>query len=260
MAHVVAITRAPRADVPGTYRDVGSTAAAPLDTWLASVATALAMTPYDLRLRVAGPSPWIVARVSIEAEAAHAVAQLRDRGCGAVHLDPSENALRAAPFVARAYARGSGVLLEPEGRVIEGDTIALVVRATLEEELGREVTRFSPNTFDGVTSHSRERARRHGLYLWPGDEAPVRLVEGTFGLTEEQGATARAKLDAFVAKVRALAPRARFHDAFVGEPRKRTSMRALSQSETHRSTVQGNVEETDLAVALLARALAEGQA
>jgi hypothetical protein len=198
--------------------------------------------------------------VSSEAEALDATSRLRARGCGAVHLDPTHHALRAASFVARAYARGSTVLLEPEARVIEGDTITLIVRATLDEELGREVTRFSPNTFDGVTSHSRERARRHAIYLWPRSGAPVRLVEGAFGLIEEQGATARAKLDAFVLKVRELAPTAHFHDAFVSEPRKRTSMRALSQSDTHRSTVQGNVEETDLAVALLASAIDESQA
>lgn len=257
---MVAITRAPRAEVPGTYREIGGTSAAPLDTWLAPLAEAMSMAAYDLRLRVAGPPPWIVSRVSSEGEATEATSRLKAGGCGAVHLDPTHHALRGASFVARAYARGSTILLEPEGRVIDGDTLSLVVRATLDEELGREVTRFSPNTYDGVTSHSRERARRHAVYLWPRSGVPVRLVEGTFGLTEEHGATSRAKLDAFVTKVRDLAPTARFHDAFVHEPRKRTSMRALSQSDTHRSSVQGNVEETDLAVALLARAIDESQA
>ncbi len=260
MPHVVAITRAPRADVPGTYREIGGTSAAPIDAWLVPVATTLAMTPYDLRLRLAGPAPWVTARVSSEAEASASVSRLRDLGCGAVHLDPADTTLRGATFVARAFARPSSLRLEPENREVEYGDITLVVRATLEEELGREVTRFSPSTFDGVTSHSRERARKHAVYVLSARGAPVRLVEGLFGLPEEQGATTRAKLDSFVEKVRAHAPSARFHDAFVSEPRKRTSMRALSQSDTHRSTVQGNVEETDLAVALLARALAEGQA
>lgn len=264
MPHVVAITRPPRAVLPGSYREAGSLVPAPMDAWLGPIAAALGLAPYDLRLRVAGPVPWIVARVASAAEADLLLARVRDAGAGAVSLDLAAPLLRAGGFVARAFAREEALRLEPEGRDIAWPELTLVVRATLEEELGRETTRFSPNTFEGVTTHARERARRHALYVCERSGPLARLVEGQLGFfgetPEPEATTARARFEAFVERVKQHARGARFHDAFVAEPRKRTSLRALTQSDTHRSTLVGNVEETDLAVALLSRALAEGQA
>jgi hypothetical protein len=56
--------------MPGSYREAGTLVAAPIEMWLAPIAAALSLTAYDLRLRVAGPVPWIVARVATAAEAA----------------------------------------------------------------------------------------------------------------------------------------------------------------------------------------------
>lgn len=250
--------------MPGSYREAGSLVTAPIETWLAPIAAALSLTAYDLRLRIAGPVPWIVARVATPTETARLLARLRDAGAGAVTMDLSDPSLRPGGFVARAFAKEQALRLEPEGRDIAWPELALVVRATLEEELGRETTRFSPSTFEGITTHARERARRHALYLCERSGAFVRLVEGQLGFfgetAEPEATTARARFEVFVDRVRRNARAARFHDAFVAEPRKRTSLRALTQSDTHRSTLVGNVEETDLAVALLSRALAEGQA
>jgi hypothetical protein len=192
------------------------------------------------------------------------VARLRDAGAGAVTMDLADAALRPGGFVARAFAKEQALRLEPEGREIEWSELTLVARVTLEEELGRETTRFSTNNHEGITTHARERARRHALYVCDGAGPFVRLVEGQLGFfgetAEPEASTARARFDLFVDRVRRNARGARFHDAFVTEPRKRTSLRALAQSETHRSTLVGNVEETDLAIAILSRALTEGQA
>lgn len=258
MAHVVAITRAPSTTIEGGYREVGTAVAAPIDTWLVKVAGALSMTPYDLRLRVAGPVPWLVARVASVEDAAAPVARLREVGCGAVSFDPATIAFDSA-LTARAFAREDAVWLEPGPRALPYDQLSLVVHATLDEELGVEVTRFAPNTYDGITSHSRARDKRQALYLCPEAGGVVRLVEGTLGFPEETAPTVRGRFGSFVGAVRAKVGAPRFRDAFVAEPRKRTSMRALSQSETHRSTVQGNVAETDLAVAALLRGLVEAQ-
>ncbi|MFO0711588.1 MAG: hypothetical protein U0353_17175 [Sandaracinus sp.] len=259
MPHVVAITRAPEQLLPGSYRDTGTRVAAPIDAWLGPVARVLGLTAYDLRLRVAGPLPWVVARAADEDAARTIRDALRDAGCGATLLDLASARVQSS-LVARVMARDEGVRLEPEGLVVPYDTLTLVVRATLEEEIGREVTRFGPNDLQGITRHTSERARAHALYLCVRGEPAIRLVEGRLAFPEEEGATVRARFDAFVAHARSRASRARFHQAFVDEPRKRTTLRALTHGETQRSTLQGNVDETDLAVALLSRALAEGQA
>lgn len=258
MPHVVAITRPPETALPGSYREHGPRVAAPVDTWLVPMAAALGMTAFDLRLRLGGAPPWIVARVATSADAEALLARLRAAGAGGVTLDLA-TPLLATALVARAFVREEGVALEPEQRVIGWNEILLAVHATLEAELGREVTRYAGNDGMGVTRHTRERERRQGLYLCVRDAPAVRLLEGGLGLPEAQAATVRGRFDAFVASVRDRVGAERMHTAFVTEPRKRTSLRALAQSETQRATLVGNAEETDLAVALLAKAVIERQ-
>lgn len=261
MPYVVAITGAPQAFVSGGYRAQSDAVSVPVSEWLGPVATLLGMLPFDLRQRLAGAPPWIVARTAEAAEARTIGGALRAAGVGAVVLDLADPTLAPSEaLTSRAFAHEAGVLLEPQGGLVPYDALALVVRASLEEELGVEVTeraarsRFSRGTGEKVTTHSRSRARTHALYLCIDRGPTVRLVEGRFAFPDEVGPTARSRLDAFVAKLRAAIDEARYHDAFVSAPRKRTTLRAITQGETHRSTVQGNLAETDLAVALLVRA------
>jgi len=271
--HVVAITRAPRVTLPGSYREVGSSVTAPLDTWLGAIASCLSMTPYDLRLRVAGSPPWVVARVSSAEEASEIVSRLRERDCGAVGCDAGGVVGRHAPLLARAFVEETVTRLEPEGREIPHDSISLLVRATIEQERAVETVRFVPQTFDGITRHTSERARSRTLYLFPRGGPGVRLFEGGMRLvvaasTEPPGATGRARFEAFVDALRAAAPHARYEAGMVEQPRKRTTYRSLQPSHVsiglgnqnlERASTTGNLEETDLAAHLLAQALEEGQ-
>ncbi len=273
MPHVVAITRAPRVALPGSYRESGTSVTAPLDTWLASVASCLSMTPYDLRLKVAGSPPWIVARPSSAEEAGEIVTRLRDRECGAVGCDVGGVVGRRAPLLARAFVEETATRLEPEGREIPHAAVVLLVRATIEQERAVETVRFVPQTFDGITRHTSERARSHALYVFPRGGLGVRLLEGGLRLvvgasTEPPDLTARARFESFVDALRQAAPSARYESGMVDHPRKRTTYRSVQPSHgsiawgnqsVERASTTGNLEETDLAAHLLAQALEEGQ-
>ncbi len=260
MPHVLALTRPPTVALPGGYREHGARVAAPLEEWLGPVAETLAMAPYDLRLRVAGPAPWVLARVATSAEAEALTLRLRELGCGAVSGDLADVVGAHPGGTARVFLREEGVGLEPERRTLAYERLALVVRATIEQELATETVRYTPNTFDGITRHSHERTRRHALYLFERDDLRgARLLEGTLGFPELAGTTARARLDAFVAELRARAPSALFHDRLVAEPRRRTTYRAILFDTGPRGAVQGNLEETDLAAWILALGLAQRQ-
>jgi len=165
--------------------------------------------------------------------------------------------------------REEGTVLEPEGPVIAQPALALIVRATLEEERGVETVRFSPQaTTDGISRHTSERRRVQGVYLFPTGGPGVRLIEGTLGFPDQQGPTSRARLDGFVAALRTAAPSARYDARMVDEPRKRTTYRALQPAHVpiglanlgfERTSVNGNLDETDLAAQVLAQALGEDQ-
>lgn len=257
MPHLVALLHGPRAEVGGSYREVGARIEAPLETWLAAVAKLLGMAPYDLRLRLTGSPPWILVRNASASSAESWVERLRAMGCGAVQGDPGDAPFAPAP--ARARVGEGALVLEPDGRTLPFASLALVVRATLEQELAKESVRFSAATLDGITRHERERQRQQALYLFADDGVRARIVEGRVGLPDLPGPTVRARFDGLIATLRAGAPHATYHDRMVAEPRKRTSYRALFLDTVQRGAVQGNVEETDRAAWLLARALVEGQ-
>lgn len=259
MVHVVALTRAPRVALPGGYREVGSAVAAPIESWLGPLASLLGMTAYDVRLRVAGSPPRVVARTG-EPEASALLARLRALGWGAVAVDPDGLLGAHASPPARVFLREDGVLLEPQGRTLPFADLTLLVRATIEQELATETVRATPSNLDGITRHNHERVRAHALYLSTREDARgVRLIEGTLAFPELAGSTGRERFEGFVAGLRARAPHARFHDRMVAEPRRRTTYRPLFVDARQRGALQGNLEETDRAAWLLALALAQRQ-
>ena len=84
----------------------------PLETELAHLASEVGETAYDLRRRLAGPLPVLLARVDFPTRAAQLVAMLRGRGHGAVACDEAR--------VAR-----SEQMLSPNSYLFEGELLNL---------------------------------------------------------------------------------------------------------------------------------------
>lgn len=253
--HVVAITHAPRVVLDGSYRASGGAADAPLESWLGPVAKLLSLVPYDLRLRLAGAAPWLVARVATAAGAKAIATQLEAIGCGVVTVDVE--ALEPPLQPTRVFLREEGIFAEPQLRLVRYADLILVVVATIEEEQ----TSWPPSAMQrrGVSVPVRsvhERTRQRALYLFE-REQPIgmRIVEGSVGFQDIKGATSRIRFDAFLEGIQERSS-ATIEDRMVSEPRRQTSY-GVQLGDATRSVNQGNLRETDLAASLLALALAQ---
>lgn len=253
--HIVAITRGPRTHVDGSYRAAGAALDAPLESWLAPVAAILSMLPYDLRLKLAGAPPWLVARLGEAEKAAALVSQLEALGCEVVRAEIES--LKPMVEPSRVFLRDDGVVLEPQQHVIPYAELMLIVCATIEEE--RTTTIEAPKDVRrlGATPATRpvhERTKQRAIYLFERSRPEgVRIIEGAVGFQHIEGTTSRARCDAFLRELRERSD-ARVEDRMLTEPRRQTSY-AVHLYEAARGVNQGNLRETDLAATLLARSV-----
>jgi hypothetical protein len=267
MPHAVAITRAPSLGASGGYRAAPADAARSLDAALPTLAALLGVTRLDLRMRLAGESPWVVARVNGADEAARTVASLRAEGFGAVDCDVAEARAWAPAGDAVLTLDDAGVEVWPSGRRVAYGALRALFVATLvvehqREEVERVVVSHSGRGGPRVAkvSHSTyERTQQRAVYLAPDEGPAVRLVQAGLRCAGVRGATSRERFDAVVSELRARAPEARYDERLTASPRRRSSYASLMDEGERRGAVTSNAAETDLAVCLLTRALAERQ-
>lgn len=267
MVQLVAITRPVLARRGSSYRDAEALTPTDRESWTPKLAALLGVLPYDVRQRTSGALPWIVARVADGIEAELLVTRLRDAGFGAVALDPSGIRFEPSDALAqRVYLRDRSLYVEPWGREIALDGVLFATLSTIDQRHNRHAIEKKEHHYRGartwteiVVSRDMSLQRARALHLFLRDEAPVRLLEGSFALPEESGPTSRVRFDALLEKLRPRLPAsARFFDDFVKNPRKRTPIRIFGD-EVSNSSIEGNSAETDVAVALLVRAALEGQ-
>lgn len=268
MPHAVAITRLASLHAPAVYRAAPSSAPPSLEALLPTLASLVGATAFDLRMRLAGDAPWVVARPRTSAEAEATVASLRAAGFGAVHCDVAE-ARAWSPSVAAVVSFEEGALvIGPIGRRVACAEVRVALVATLEAEReteGVERVQVSRNArgapqFAEVSRFSYGLARQRALYLVtrPGERA-VRLAQEQLRAADAVGVTGRAHFDHVVAALRARAPDARFDERLAAAPRRRSSFTVTAAEGERRGAVTSNVAETDLAAWLLALAHAERQ-
>ena len=257
--HVVALTRGPRTHMDG-YRSTGVEVDAPIESWLVPVASVLSILPYDLRLKLAGAPPWLVARVASADEASSLASELQLLGCGVVQADLGS----LAPLLqaSRVTLRDEGVFFEPERAIAYAD-LGLLVCATIDQE--RTFTRepaADARRFVGpgaaqhvhVLRPVHERTKQRALYLFERVRPEgVRLVEGMVSFQDIPGTTSRLRYDAFLQGLRERTT-ALVHDRMLSEPRRQTSYN-VHLYDAARSVNQGNLRETDIAATLLALAM-----
>jgi hypothetical protein len=265
--HAVAIARLPRELEPGGYRTAPTERVVDPERWLPSLASRVGLTVYDLRMRLTGEAPWVIAHAREAADAEALVASLRAAGFGAVRCD-----LDARPWSAVTEhwlsLRDDAVAFEPHGPTVAYASVRVMVLAVLDAEHGDESVekvvvarrqRGAPVTAD-VSRFSYARKQQRVLYLYAGDGRwSVRLTQESMRTTAVTGLTSRERFDRVVAALRARCPGALVDERFVGGPRRRTSFAQSAQEGARRGSVSDNAVDTDLAAWALCLAAESGQ-
>lgn len=272
MACAVALTALPRHRAEGHYRQGPVVSATPEADPVTAAALGLAplvgATAYDLRMRLAGPAPWVVAHTPDALTAEALVGHLRALGAGAVWCDHAPNAVRDPGPGATVVFDGDTLRVVPQGLAVPFASVALIAVVTLDierqvEDIERVVVSNHPRRGRvevDVSRHNYARQQQRGVYLCTrGGDTVLRLVQATLRAAEVHGVTSRARFDAFVAQLVGLCPDARVDRRFVDAPRKRTSFALASPVGQAQDAVHSNLSATDLAVRLLARAASEAQ-
>ena len=267
MPFAVAITRLAREYDPGSYRTAPTVRPLDPERWLPPLATRLGLTAYDLRMRLTGESPWVIATVRGAEEAAALVSSLRAAGFGAVQCDLAARPWAPADDLSLRLL-DDALALDPTGGRVPYAALRLIVLATLDTEHGDESVervvvaqhhRREPVVVE-VSRFSYARKRQRVLYLYSGDGLPaVRLEQESLRTTGVVGRTSRERFDHVVEAVRARCPDARFDERLVAGPRRRTSFTLSPMERARRGSVSDNASDTDLAAWALALATEAGQ-
>lgn len=254
---------------------------APLETELAALAGLLSAVAYDLRLRIAGVLPVVLATTPDEARARQLVHALRARGHGVVVCDAADVPGPAQQRAPRDFEFGPSALTgtDSAGRPFELAyvEIALLVRAseiasaeqsktTVHKKL--DVTRavmsggLILNKKVERTKRSESETREQVLYVFARGRAAPFLFRETLlryqGLGAARAATTMQNFVTLVQQLRERAPLALYDQRFIGQKRK-AGLTAVVGVATDRRVENSNAGENDLGAYLLMLAHEQGQ-
>jgi hypothetical protein len=258
--------------------------AGPLDPVIPQLSPLLGLTPYETRLRLAGPLPVVLGRRFDPAAAERLVTLLRRGGHRLVArtlesvgfadalLQPRDLVLEGAALKVRELDPGRPPLPLPYGEIL-----GLVRAVCVQEEQHRTTEtkkKFSPGRAVATgglmmrkkeTLHRLETAgeREQLLYLFSLGAPPVLLRElrlryASAGLGQRLSATTGENFATLVRLLRERAPGAFFDERLALQPR-RGSLTAAGGNALHQVEASSNQAEVDLTAHLLVQAHLEGQ-
>ncbi|MFV8753145.1 hypothetical protein ACNOYE_21560 [Nannocystaceae bacterium ST9] len=256
-----------------------------LDEQLPALAEQLGLFPYDLRMRLAGPLPVIVARVAEREAASALMAKLREWGHGSVGCEASKVIAGDAMLQVREFRfEDERLIVEGQGQV-HGEVAAAEVlmlvhaMAVSEQHHTQETSKQQFSAARAVlsgglvmsrttttVSHANDSDSEERIYLFRRSFAdPLLFRQHQLRYAGLGAAMSRSSHDNFAEltrRLRAFAPEARYDD------RLRTSRRKLDfeaashdqAGKTKTSTLtSSNASGLDLAAHLLLVGLARGQ-
>lgn len=255
--------------------------ATPVEQEATALAPLFGMAPYDLKLRLGGPLPVVVAREGDAQRARQLLAALRDRGHGSVACDLASVPSSAEMTCPRSYAfePDAFVALDPawDRRLMPfRDMVGLIhaKAATIQQtsdvtkkrkfSLGRAALTggLAMRKTETTERRSVSEEREQVLYLVRKDgREPMLLREGRLrhqGLGERVARTAAENFTVLLQMLRESAPQALFDDRLARRLRKTDTM-AVSGTSAHQVTEISNASETDLAMHLIVVAHLTGQ-
>jgi hypothetical protein len=245
-----------------------------LDTELAHLADALGEASPDLRRRLTGPLPAVLARVEDVGRASQLLSMLRGRGHGAVACDEDSVARSEAMLSPSSYRfEADGISVSHPSRATQrmqaAGIAALVVATTtvIERSVDVEKTKkFSAGRAlltgglvmrkrHSRTTESSSEAQERVLFVIGEDGDPLRFAETKLnhdGLGQRMQPTAALNFATLVNELRRLAPQALFDDRLVKESRFR-------RMNAPQASGDSNVWNIDLHMHLLVSAHVTGQ-
>jgi hypothetical protein len=245
--------------------------ARPFDQELAVLAPILKVVQYDLRLRLAGPLPVVVAQRLEEDFAKELLAVLHERGHGAVACDASRISGSDQMFTPVAFAFDStsfNVLDKEQRQVPYADILAMVQAASARTATQATTTKkkkfsLTRTAMTGglvrskkVSEESRAESveRQQVLYLFQrGQQNPIFLSESQLqysGLGDQMKVASTENFSNMVAILRGQAPAAFYDDSLARHPRTSGQVQ-ISGSANDQKIVQSNASENDLAAHLI---------
>ena len=252
--------------------------AATLEQDLPALAEAMAMAPYDARLKLVGKPPALLATNLSPERASALTAALLQRGHGAVTCD-----IRAVPravTASRTFALTADALLaqdELRPVVIAYAAITGVLRAaeessqshtleTKEKKLAVASAVLSgglklSKTVTKVEKNAAAQRQEVAYVFYRDGAAPLLLKENGLlydALGAQRGTTAHQSFQALIAWLRSHAPNA-LHDDQLLVHKRRSSAMVVRGAQNDRSVSQSNASENDLAAYLLMLAHATHQ-
>jgi hypothetical protein len=263
--HVVALTR--------------WNSATTLEHELPALAKALAMAPYDARLKLVAPSPALLATNMTPERAAALVATLRQRGHGAVECD-ARSVPRSAVATRGFALTGDALSTQDEQQRaihVAYAAITCVLRAAEESsqshtlETSEKKLAVASAVLTGGLKMSKtvtsvaikaSAVRQEVAYVFYGAGAPTLLLK-EYALNYEalgsaRGTTAHQSFQALIAWLRRHAPNA-MHDDRMLSHKRRSNALIVRGAQNDRSVSQSNASENDLGAYLLMRAREEQQ-
>ncbi len=260
----------------------------PLDQELQELARLLQAQPYDLRMRLTGPLPVVVSRLSEAAEARALLEKLRERGHGVVACDGEKLLASEQMITPRSFELDEeGVALDdparPPERVLYSTVLALI-HAQLEIETrttatsqkrkfsaGRAIITGGLVVTKKVTRESRDQQNEYEqvLYLFRKSSThPIILRQNALrydGLGRELGHSSVENFSRLIGTLRERAPGALYDDRLLTRRRRAvpqavTKSKSLTKSNVSiEAAASSNASETDLAAYLVALAHHGGQ-
>lgn len=255
------------------------------DAQLAELAADLGVFPYDLRMRLNGPIPVIVARMRERETAAALMNKLRGWGHGAVACEDQQVVAAEAMFQVREF-RFEGERLEIESvghqpAVIESREVLMLIHAMwkVEERQTQETTKTQFSAARAVISgglvtsittttltHSSDAASEERIYLFRKTFSdPLMFAQHQLhfgGLKEAKSRSSHDNFAELTRQLRAFAPTACYDDRLRTSRRKSTLDAATttqSGGNTTSTVVYSNASGLDVAAHLLLIAHARGQ-
>lgn len=252
----------------------------PIDAQLAELAADLGLFPYDLRVRLNGPIPVIVARIREREAASALMAKLRGWGHGVVGCEDSKVVPGDAMLQVREF-RIEGSRLVVDGGEVEAREVFMLVHAMAvsEQQHTQETSKKQFSAARAVlsgglvmsrtataTSHTRDTGSEERIYLFRRSYAdPMLFCQHQLhygGLAEAMGRSSHDNFAELTRRLRAFAPAACYDDRLRATRRKTTFEGATSDRDggTKSSTVShSNASGLDLAAHLLLIGHARGQ-
>lgn len=251
----------------GSYREAPCDEKLAPKDWALSLAMLLGATAYDLRLRLVGEAPWVIANTHTLEEARAMVSLLRGHGFGAVECELSSARPWVPPNDLPVALETERMTFGASGIELEYSRLRVIVRATVDAERGDERIEQIKVGSDAraryvvdVSHFSYARERDQAVYLFTDlHQNAARFTQSTLRVRGVVGVTSHERFDRFIVGLRAKAPGARYDQRFVARPRKRTSFSMAYTEGSARGSLSSNSGETDLAARLMALAFMTGQ-